>query len=216
MNWTKTSIFAATGLVGAGLAAMTLAQGAPSGGMGMGPGGMGPGGMGDDHRPAFETLDTDGDGAISVEEFRAHQAAHFAERDANGDGALDSDELVDAMTERARERATMMIQRMLTWHDANGDGMLGQDEMPGDGLAGMMLRLDADGDGRVTAEEFDKIRAGMERRAQRGQGGQGGERSFFGQGRGGERSFSGQVQGGHGHGHGDGEGHEHQGRRGGN
>ncbi|WP_212524004.1 EF-hand domain-containing protein [Actibacterium sp. MT2.3-13A] len=59
------------------------AQGMQQGRMG----GYGPGPM------AFGGLDADGDGKVTLEEYRAAAEARFAAMDADGDGALGSDEL---------------------------------------------------------------------------------------------------------------------------
>jgi hypothetical protein len=41
----------------------------------------------------FAMLDADGDGVITAEEFGARRMARFAERDADGNGVLEGDEL---------------------------------------------------------------------------------------------------------------------------
>ena len=82
-------------------------------------------------RPSFETLDTNGDGSLSVAEFRARAAERFAATDTNGDGVLSVEELTAAATTRAAERAATMIARMIEFRDIDGDGALSQAEMAG-------------------------------------------------------------------------------------
>ena len=103
-------------------------------------------------RPDFATLDTDGDGGVTLEEMRDQAAARFAAADTNGDGGLSAEEIAAQQDQRRAER----IARMIEARDTNGDGLLQADEMApkGDRIARMFDRLDADGDGRVSAAEF--------------------------------------------------------------
>ena len=41
----------------------------------------------------MKMMDTDGDGAVSKEEFMSHKEQRFLKKDANGDGVLTEDEL---------------------------------------------------------------------------------------------------------------------------
>ena len=82
----------------------------------------------------------------------------FANADANGDGALDRDELLA----RANERAAQGIDRMMQRADADGDGLITQAELDAlqetrraQGRAQMFERFDTDGDGSITQAEFD-------------------------------------------------------------
>ncbi len=65
--------------------------GAPGEGMGKGPGGdqKGSGAF-------FQKIDTDGDGAISSEEFMASHEDHFKKMDADGDGKVTQEEMHNA------------------------------------------------------------------------------------------------------------------------
>ena len=77
-----------------------------------------PGGKGRGHRPpSLETLDTDGSGTVSIEEFVAPLLEHYAELDADGDGIVTSDEFVVRATEH------------FTAIDTNGDGVLTEAEL---------------------------------------------------------------------------------------
>lgn len=141
---------------------------------------------GEDHRkgPMFETIDANGDGAVTQEEMSAHDAARFAMADADGDGfltanemlkvrggkraekmlkkfdkdgngELDESELEAAAEHRGGKRAAKMMEHL----DANGDGKLALSEMTARrDPAKMFERLDEDKNGSLSAEEFAKAR----------------------------------------------------------
>lgn len=100
--------------------------------------------LGGPHR-MMEEADADRDGAVSRAEFDAGVRARFERMDANRDGALTREE-----QRAARELFRQAHPR--PERDANNDGALSRDEF----LAGpnaMFDRMDANRDGRLTAEE---------------------------------------------------------------
>jgi hypothetical protein len=84
------------------------------------PGGK-PGPRGDGPRGMMQHIDADGDGKITLEEFKAPQEGRFAMLDANGDGVIDKDEF------GARRMARF------SGRDADGNGVLEGDELPARG-----------------------------------------------------------------------------------
>ena len=107
--------------------------------------------------------------------------------DANGDGALDRNELEqfsDVLSEKLGRDVN--VDQFIGRADTNGDGALSVDElrppdlgaMGGAGRMGMMgqagdlnpeellAQIDANGDGEVSAEERDQARAAMQRELQ--------------------------------------------------
>lgn len=116
--------------------------------------GPGAGGMGSD-RPSFSELDANGDGSLTIAEVQANATGRFAEMDANGDGVITADEIAARAAEQAEMRATERFARMLEWRDSDGDGALSQVEMGDNRAEKMFSRLDKDGDGVVSAEEFE-------------------------------------------------------------
>lgn len=111
--------------------------------------------------PDFSTLDTDGDGAVSLTELQAQQTARFAETDSDGDGALSQEELVAAITQQVNERHARRVAKMIERLDENGDGVLQEAEAAargGDRMERMFERADADNDGLVSEEEFAEVK----------------------------------------------------------
>jgi hypothetical protein len=87
----------------------------------------------------FKKLDTNHDGKISPDEWKAASAARFKKMDANGDGFISRDEMLAAAQKQTAER----VDRMFT-------------------------RIDTDKDGKISKAEFDaageKMRERMEAR----------------------------------------------------
>lgn len=111
-------------------------------------------------RMTFETLDTNGDGAVTQAELDALRESRFAEFDANGDGSVTLEEFTARAQVRSAERATAMFERL----DADGDGVLSRDVLETQGRGrgdrgNIIARLDTDGDGAVSKEEFEAMKA---------------------------------------------------------
>lgn len=105
----------------------------------------------------MERLDTNGDGQITKEEAEAAKAARFAEADTNGDGGLSMAEMQAFHAAEKARRMETMRQRMFEKADADGNGVISADEFEARG-APMFDRMDADGDGVITAEEMQAMR----------------------------------------------------------
>ena len=90
----------------------------------------------------FENFDTNGDGALTQEEIDAFRAGRFAAFDGNGDKVLTLDEYQALWLDAVRER---MVDRF--------------------------QHLDADGDGKVTGDEFKRPFARMVAHADRNEDG---------------------------------------------
>lgn len=119
--------------------------------------------MANNRGPDFSTLDTDGNGEVTLNELQNAGAARFADADTDGDGFLTEAELVAAAQGNAQDRAARMIERM----DADEDGKLSQEEVQerrrGD-PARFFDRMDADNSGGISEEEFEEARANMRER----------------------------------------------------
>lgn len=113
----------------------------------------------------FQELDADGDGQVTKAELEAHRTQMFTSADANGDGKLSVEEMQAEVQKKANDRVTEMFAR----HDSNNDGFLTTDEMPKPRRAGMMFdRIDADGNGSLSEQEFANARDKMGRHHKKG------------------------------------------------
>ncbi|MEX2327989.1 MAG: EF-hand domain-containing protein, partial [Pseudomonadales bacterium] len=95
----------------------------------------------DDDRPStriIEHLDQNGDGMITLDEFRGPRDGMFVHADINGDGAVTREEIKthrdQMMAERQKQQADRSarqdtrMEEMFTSMDLNGDGAVTQDE----------------------------------------------------------------------------------------
>ena len=118
------------------------------------------------------TLDSDGDGRVSREEFRlpdrrpAPKMLHDA--DVDGDGEISRDEVQSMLGDAPQERADRVLGQFDRM-DADGNGVVSRQELTGHAFA----RLDSDGDGFVTEEEARTMH--QRRRAMRENWGRDGE-----------------------------------------
>lgn len=123
----------------------------------------------------LQRLDTDGDGAISLQEFQAAGDARFARLDTDGDGRFSPAELAAAgpgwgkqdgeragprAEGRSEERAARMEQhraRLFSRMDADGDGYVNRAEFDDAHLA-RFSALDLNGNGVIDADELPQGR----------------------------------------------------------
>jgi len=97
----------------------------------------------------LKKLDADGNGEVTLEEFLKPREERFAKLDTDGKGSLGPQALV------SREQAELdyRINRMLKRHDANGDGRITKDEFEKPARERFAKR-DFNGDGKITDDEL--------------------------------------------------------------
>jgi EF hand len=100
----------------------------------------------------FDRLDSDANGTVTVAEITAAKTAQFARLDANGDAALDAGERAAAKGRAAKlgNLSTGSADRL----DKNGDGSLTLQEFTATGR--FFVLLDIDGDAALSRAEFDR------------------------------------------------------------
>ena len=103
----------------------------------------------------FNLLDTDGDGKISLTEFRAEQARLIAAADMDGDGKLS----VDEFHRRGWWLQKLHITTLFDLMDADGDKVLTADEIPNPS-ARWFKRYDKDADGGITTGKVPHFKHG--------------------------------------------------------
>lgn len=95
-----------------------------------------------------ESLDENGDGAVTTEEFEAHMLERWAEDDLNDDGKVTQTEMKTKLEQRRVQR--------FRHADGNKDGVIERSEarhLPEE----MFARLDADRSGALSQAEFDSV-----------------------------------------------------------
>lgn len=100
------------------------------------------------NRGAMARADTNGDQAISLEEFQTARTAQFSRADSNGDGQLSAAELSGMQAQRSQRAASAAQGGGFEAADANGDGNISRDELAVANRT-MFSRLDRNRDGRL-------------------------------------------------------------------
>lgn len=175
----RTSIILTAGLVSAGCLSALAAAAATGGGFAAG---FRPSAGQVSHQAAsilrLKRLDMDRDGAVTRAEFLHARTLTFAALDANKDGSVDGEEMAAPW----RDRAAVSDKRFLKRLDTDGDGRISASEYEAGPRARFQAR-DLDGDGKITAADLPPGRrvhptAGAAATGQRSDVGPGARRPF--------------------------------------
>jgi Ca2+-binding EF-hand superfamily protein len=101
----------------------------------------------------FDRIDRNGDGVISIVEYRDLQIARWPQLDRNGDGFT----TLDDFPRFAAGRAKRLLAEVADL-DANGDGRISRDEFI-HGPAPLFQRADRNADGSLTRAELETAAA---------------------------------------------------------
>lgn len=96
----------------------------------------------------LKRLDTDHDGAVTRAEFMTPRKGEFARLDANKDGVADQAEMSAPIEQRSEYRIKRLMKRL----DANGDGKVTREEFQ-DGPRARFAARDLNSDGTIGADE---------------------------------------------------------------
>ncbi|MBF0187634.1 MAG: hypothetical protein HQL50_06875 [Magnetococcales bacterium] len=119
-----------------------------------------PGGHGDRFMAKISGLDSNGDGAISLQEIQEKKAKTFKLADSDGDGYLSVQEMMNLKKIRK-------AQRMLSRHDGDGDGKMSLDEYTGR-TPHWLTKADTNQDGQITLQELKAMKANKKGRKGKG------------------------------------------------
>ena len=132
----------------AALGGTTIAGASLAGHRGGGIGLPGAGPLGLDSAETFAAADADGDGRVTQAEIERLAGERLAAHDANGDGSLSLEEFAALWQEITRPQAVRAFQTL----DADGDAIVTRAEHDR-AVAGIVRRLDEDGDGALTSAD---------------------------------------------------------------
>lgn len=106
----------------------------------------------------FDAADSNQDELVSREEFIAARVAQFSRLDRNGDGSLDDADMPKRVQARRQEHGG----KLLAQFDANGDGRVSKDEFV-NGPTPLFDQADANHDGQLDQKEVETARASAKR-----------------------------------------------------
>ena len=113
----------------------------------------------------IERLDIDGSGSITGDEAKGFMAKFFDRIDANGDGEISEEELLNERENRGQNPKQRRAD--IKAADADQNGAISIDEAAEAGLNKIVEnfdRIDADGDGEISKEEMRQLRKQMGKR----------------------------------------------------
>lgn len=120
----------------------------------------GHGRMGDGAGMMFKELDTNKDGVISQQEFEARAATKLKGADSSKDGFVNFDEYRAYALKEMEQRHQEMMKRRFDRIDANKDGKVSAEEMKA-ASDRMFTRMDMNKDGKIDKTDHEEMKKRM-------------------------------------------------------
>jgi hypothetical protein len=119
----------------------------------------------------FAAMDANKDGKVTQAEITAFRTAEIAGLDADKNGLISEAEFTAQISKRMQDQAGVLAKARIAAQDVDGDGQLSIEELAARPVpAGLLAKIDTDGDAAISQAEFDAAKEKMRARMDDGGG----------------------------------------------